>query len=58
MERIKKLHETIEIFETLRRDCLNCLKSLMQISLRQLASDRIRQRSLNVPPVRDKLLIS
>ncbi len=31
MEYIKKLHETVEILETLRSNCLNCLKYLMQI---------------------------
>ena len=31
MEFIKKLHETVEILETLWADCLNCLKNLMQI---------------------------
>ena len=31
MECIKKLHETVEILETLRANCLNCLKNLMHI---------------------------
>ena len=43
MEYIKKLHETVEILETLQANCLNCLKNLMQIFLRQLPPDLIRQ---------------
>ena len=38
MEYIKKLHETVEILETLQANCLNCLKNLMQIFTKFISS--------------------